>query len=129
MASSDARVVVDAIIGAGDSASGAIKLGSASILAIMPPSSGSGDFDALTVYLLFPVSLDGTTYKILKDKDEAPIYVTIAEDNTTGAVSLDPSVFAGWKFAKVATYRSDKATEQTQTAETTIPLSIAKITG
>ena len=129
MAYSNDREIVTATIAAGDSLSAAVRLGGKAVLGIMPPATGSGDFDALTVYLLFSVSADGSTYSLLRDRDGSVIYVTIAEDNTYGAMPLDPSEFAAWTFVKPATYRTDKATVQTQTAETDIPLIMAKITG
>jgi hypothetical protein len=129
MAYSNDREIVTATILAAGSLSGAVKLGGKAVLGIMPPATGSGDFDATTVYLLFSVSADGTTYSLLRDKDGSVIYVTVAAANSYGAMPLDPSEFAPWTFVKVATYKTDKTTVQTQTAETDIPLIIAKITG
>ena len=129
MAVSNDRQVVTATIAAAGSLSAAVPLGGKAVLGVMPPATGSGDFDASTVYLLFSVSADGTTYSLLRDKDGDVIYVTVAEDNSYGAMPLDPAEFAAWTFVKVATYQTDKSTAQTQTAETDIPLIVAKITG
>jgi hypothetical protein len=132
MAKSNDREIVTAVIASGGSLSAPVPLGGKAVIGIMPPT-GSGAFDALTVYHLFSVSADGTTYSLLRDKDGGVIYVTIAENNTYGAMPLDPSEFAAWSFVKVATYRTDKTTVQTQTpaasADTYIPLIIAGITG
>ena len=129
MAKSNDREIVTATIAAAGSLSAAVPLGGKAVIGIMPPSTGSGDFDASTVYLLFSVSADGSAFSLLKDKDESVIYVTVAANNTTGAVPLDPSEFAAWSFVKVGTYQTDKSTVQTQTAETAIPLIVAGITG
>ena len=129
MAFSNDREVVTATIAAAGSLSAAVKLGGKAVLGVMPAASGSGDFDANTVYLLFSVSADGVTYSLLRDKDGSVIYVTVAANNTYGAMPLDPGEFAPWTFVKVATYQTDKSTVQTQTAETDIPLIVAKITG
>ena len=129
MAYSNDREVATATIAAAGSLSAAVPLGGKVAVGIMPGATGSGDFDANTVYLLFSVSADGTTYSLLRDKDGAVVYVTVAEDNTYGAMPLDPAQFAPWTFVKVGTYQTDKSTVQAQTAETDIPLILAKITG
>ena len=129
MAKSNDREIVTATIAAAGSLSAAVPLGGKAVIGVMPPATGSGDFDADTVYLLFPVSADGTTYSLLRGKDGGVVYVTVAANNTYGAMPLDPSDFAAWSFVKVATYQTDKSTVQTQTAETAIPLIIAGITG
>ena len=129
MAYSNDRQVVTATIAAAGSLSAAVPLGGKAVLGIMPAVTGSGDFDATTVYLLFSVSADGTNYSLLRDKDGSVIYVTVAANNTYGAMPLDPTEFAAWTFVKVATYATDKTTAVAQTAETAIPLIVAKITG
>ena len=129
MAYSNDREVATATIAAAGSLSAAVPLGGKVVVGIMPAVTGSGDFDATTVYLLFSVSADGTNYSLLRDKDGSVIYVTVAANNTYGAMPLDPTEFAAWTFVKVGTYKADKSTVQTQTAETAIPLILAKITG
>jgi len=122
------RETATATIAAGGSLSAAVPLGGKAVIGIMPPATGSGDFDATTAYLLFHVSVDGTTYKILKDKDGNPIYVVVAANNVNGAMPLDANDFAAWPMVKVGTYKSDKSTVQTQTAETDIVLVLASLT-
>jgi hypothetical protein len=129
MAASNDREVVSAVIAAAGSLSAAVPLGGKSVLGVMPPATGSGDFNATTVYLLFSVSMDGVTYSLLKDVDEAVVYVTVAANNTNGATYIDPTKTAAWTFIKVACYATDKTTAVAQTAETTIPLCIGKVTG
>lgn len=129
MARSDDRQVVTATIAAAGSLSAAVPLGGKSLLGIMPGATGSGDFDANTTNILFHVSMDGTTYTDLRDEDGSVVYVTVAENNTYGAMYLDPTQTAAWRFVKVETVQSDKATAQTQTAETDIDLIIGKIVG
>ena len=132
MAYSNDREIATATIASGGSLSAAVPLGGKTVVGIMPPT-GSGAFDATTVYILFSVSADGTTYSLLRDKDGSVVYVTVAENNTYGAMPLDPAEFAAWTFVKVATYATDKTTAVTQTpaasADTYIPLILAKITG
>ena len=128
MAKSDDRQVVNAVIAAAGSLSAAVQLGGKSVLGVMPPT-GTGTFDANTVYLLFLVSMDGTTFSTLKDRDEAVEYVTVAANNTNGAVPIDATKTAAWRYIKVATYATDKTTAVAQTAETTIPLTIGTVLG
>ena len=128
MAKSDDRQVVNAVIAAAGSLSAAVKLGGKAVLGVMP-ETGTGVFDATTVYLLFSVSMDGTTFSMLKDRDEAVEYVTVAANNTNGATYIDPTKTAAWRYIKVATYATDKTTAVAQTAETTIPLTIGTVLG
>ena len=129
MAYSDARKTFTATIAAGGSLSAAVPIGGLSLVGMVIPATGTGDFDATTVYLQFSVSVDGTTYNLLRDNNGALVAVTVAENNTNGATHLDPDKFAPWRFVKVATYKTDGTTVQTQTAETTFTLIAAKVTG
>lgn len=123
------RKVVTATIAAGGSLSAAVPLGNSAVVGIMPPATGTGDFDALTVYLLFQVSLDGTTYSLLRDATGAVVTCTVAANNVNGAMYLDHTLFMAWPFIKVATYQTDKTTVQTQTAETDIVLVLGPVAG
>ena len=129
MGYSDDRKIVNAVIEAGESLSLPVSLGGRSLVGIMPPATGSGDFDATTAFLLFHVGLDGAAWDILKDKDKTPEYVGVDPDSANGRVPLEAWRFAGWGSVKIGTYKSDKTSVQTQTAETTIPLIMAKVTG
>ena len=128
MAYSDDRQTHTATIAAAGSLSGAVKLGGSSLVG-MVIGTGAGSFDANTVYLQFSVSMDGTTYNLLRDNDGTLVAVTVAASNTNGATHLDPTKFAPWRYVKVATYQTDGTTAQTQTAETYITLITAKVTG
>ena len=128
MAYSDDRNTHTATIAAGGSLSAALKLGGSSIVG-MVIGTGAGAFDANTVYLQFLVSVDGTTYNLLRDNDGTLVAVTVAAANTNGATHLDPAKFAPWRYIKVATYATDGSTVQTQTAETSFTLISAKVTG
>ena len=129
MAYSDDRQTHTATIAAAGSLSGAVKLGGSSLVGMVIPATGTGDFDANTVYLQFSVSMDGDTYNLLRDNDGTLVAVTVAANNTNGATHLDPTKFAPWRYVKVATYQTDGSTVQTQTAETTFTLITAKVTG
>lgn len=129
MARSNDRKTFTATIAASDSLSAAVPIGGLSLLGVMPPATGSGDFDANTVYLLFHVSVDDTNYTLLKDKDGAVLYATVAADNTNGAMPLEAKDYAAWSSVKVGTYQTDKSTVQAQTAETDIVLIAGKVTG
>jgi hypothetical protein len=126
MAKSDGRNVYTATIAAAGSLSAAVPIGGDTLLGVMP-GLGSGAFDANTATLLFHVSMDNVTYTPLRDKDGSVVYVTVAQNNTYGAMPLDPTEFAAWRFVKVGTYQSDKSTVQTQTAETDITLIGGKV--
>jgi hypothetical protein len=126
MAKSDGRNVYTATIAAAGSLSAAVPIGSDTLLGVMP-GLGSGAFDANTATLLFHVSMDNVTYTPLRDKDGSVVYVTVAQNNTYGAMPLDPTEFAAWRFVKVGTYKADKSTVQTQTAETDITLIGGKV--
>ena len=117
MAQSDGRTT-HTLTFASSATSSAATLGSESVLGLMLPATGSGDFAATTVYLLFEVSMDGTTYELLEDVDSAVKYVTVAEDNTCGAVPLDPTDFAAWRFVRLKAYATDKTTAVVQAAVT-----------
>ena len=129
MAYSDDRGTATATIAAAGSLSAAVPLGGRTLVGMVIPATGSGDFDANTVYLQFQVSMDNTTYNLLRDNDGTLVAVTVAANNTNGATHLDPSKFAAWRFVKVGTYQTDGSTAQTQTAETTFTLVTAKVTG
>lgn len=128
MAYSDDRKTNTATIAAAGSLSGAVKLGGSSLVG-MVIGTGASSFDANTVYLQFLVSMDDTTYNLLRDNDGTLVAVTVAAANTNGATHLDPAKFAPWRYVKVATYQTDGSTAQTQTAETTFTLITAKVTG
>lgn len=129
MSYSDDRATHTATIAASGSLSAAVALGGRSVVGIVIPATGSGDFDANTVYLHFIVSVDGTTYNTLRDNDGTVVAVTVAANNTNGATHLDPAKFAPWRFVKVATYQTDGTTVQTQTAATSFTLITAKVSG
>jgi hypothetical protein len=129
MAYSDDKGTATATITAAGSLSAAVPLGGKALVGMMIPATASGDFDATTVYLQFEVSMDGTTYELLRDNDGALVAVTVAENNINGATHLDPAKFAPWRFVKIETYKTDGTTVQTQTAETTFTLITAKVTG
>lgn len=128
MAFSDDRETTTATITAAGSLSAAVPLGGKALIGIMMAATASGDFDANTVSLQFNVSMDGTTYEILRDNDGSLIKVVVAQNNTLGATHLSPDKFAPWRFVKISTHKADEAV-QAQTAKTTFTLITAKITG
>ena len=125
MAYSDDRNTHTATIAAAGSLSSAVKMGGSSLVGMVIGAT----FDANTVYLQFLVSMDGTTYNLLKDNDGTLVAVTVAATNTNLNTWLDPAKFAPWRYIKVATYATDGSTVQTQTAETSFTLISAKVTG
>ena len=125
MAYSDDRKTHTATIAAAGSLSAAVKLGGGSLVGMVIGAT----FDANTVYLQFLVSMDGTTYNLLKDNDRTLVQVTVAATNTNLNTWLDANKFSAWRYVKVATYQTDGATAQTQTAETSFTLVTAKVTG
>ena len=125
MAYSDDRKTRTATIAAGGSLSAAVKMGGSSLVGMVIGAT----FDANTVYLQFLVSMDGTTFNLLKDNDGTLVQVTVAATNTNLNTHLDPVKFAAWRYVKVATYATDGSTVQTQTAETSFTLVTAKVTG
>ena len=129
MAKSNGRTVHTAVIAAAGSLSAAVKIGAESMLAVLPGDTGSGDFDANTVNLLFFGSVDDTNYKLIRDVDGTALYATVAEDNSNGFMYFDNlAATAAPTSVKIGTYQTDKTTAQTQTAETTIKFVTAKIT-
>jgi len=128
MAFSDDRETFTATISASGSLSAAVPLGGKALVGIMMAATGSGDFDANTVSLQFNVSMDGTTYELLKDNDGSLVKVVVAENNTLGATHLAPDKFAAWRFVKISTHKADEAV-QAQTAKTEFTLITAKVTG
>ena len=125
MAYSDDRKTHTATIAAAGSLSAAVKLGGGSLVGMVIGAT----FDANTVYLQFLVSMDGTTYNLLKDPDGTLVNVTVAAVNTNLNTWLDANKFSPWRYVKVATYKSDGTTVQTQTAEKAFTLVTAKVTG
>jgi hypothetical protein len=107
MAQSDPRTYHTATIAAAGSASAAVALGGGHLVGIIIPSTGSGDFSANTTRLYFQGSVDGTTYKIIRENDGTAVAVTVAAANTNGMTHLDPDKFRAWPFVKVATHRDD----------------------
>ena len=128
MAFSDDRETHTATISAAGSLSAAVPLGGKALVGMMMAATASGDFDANTVSLQFNVSMDGTTYELLKDNDGSLVKVEVLEDNVVGATHLSPDKFAPWRFVKISTHKADEAV-QAQTAETTFTLIVAKLTG
>ena len=129
MASYDDRKNFTLTVAAAGSVSGAVAIGGLTAVGLVLPATGSGDFDADTARLQFQVSADGTTFSALRDNDGTLVELTIAENNTLGATHLDPSVFAAWRWIKVALFEDDSTTAQTQTAQTTFTLIAAKVSG
>ena len=129
MAFSDDRGTITAVISAAGSLSPSYPLGGKALVGIMLPATGSGDFDATTTNIQFQVSMNDSTFELLKDADASVVAVIVAANNTNGAASLPPDKFAAWRFVKVGTYKTDGTTVQAQTAETTFTLITAKITG
>ena len=106
-----------------DDLSAAVALGEYQPLCLASPAT----LEANTERLLFHVSLDGTTYNILKDKDGTIYAVTVAATNTNKATNLDPAVFAGWRYVKIGTYQSDESTAVSQTADRTLYIGAGKV--
>ena len=129
MAFSDDRETSTATIAAAASLSAAVPLGGRALVGMMMGATGSGDFDATTTNVQFQVSMDGTTYELLRDNDGTLVEVIVAANNTNGATHLDPAKFAPWRFVKIDLYATDGTTSVTQTAETYITLITAKVTG
>jgi hypothetical protein len=129
MAFSDDRETHTATIDAAGSLSAAVPLGGKALVGIMMAATASGDFDATTTNVQFQVSMDGTTYELLRINAGTPVAVIVAENNTNGASYLSPDQFTPWRYVKVGTYATDAETPVAQTAETTFTLITAKITG
>ena len=125
MAYSDDRGTATATIAAAGSLSAAVPLGGKALVGMMLGAT----FDATTTNVQFQVSMDGTTYELLKDNDGAVVFVTVADTNTNKATHLDPAKFAPWRFVKIGAYATDGTTAVAQTAETAFTLITAKITG
>ena len=125
MAYSDDRQTFTATIAGGESLSAAVKIGGLALTGITLGAT----FDATTTNVQFLVSIDDTTYNILKDNDGNPVVVTVAATNTNKATHLDPAKFAAWSSVKVGTYKVNGTTVQTQTASTAFTLIAAKVTG
>jgi len=121
------RRTATAVIAASGSDSAAVAMGEDQVIGVMPPATGTGDFDASTVNLLYKVSVDGTNYQLLRDPAGAVVYTTVAQNNTYGAMYIEGKTFKPWSFVKVCTYQTDKATPQTQTAETSIVLILGPV--
>jgi len=71
-------------IASGDSASGEVALGGLSGLGLKLPT-GTSSFDATTDRIYFLVSLDGSTWELLRDADGTLVSVTVSANNTNGA--------------------------------------------
>lgn len=122
MAYSDPRSYHTATIAAAGSASAAVALGGKSVVGIVIPSTGTGDFSANTDRLYFYGSVDGTTFKTIYTNAAAVYEVTVAVNNTTGMVYLDPDAFRAWPFIKVATHRNDTGAAVAQASGATFTL-------
>ena len=125
MGYSDDRETFTATIAGGASLSGAVKLGGLSLVGMTLGAT----FDATTTNVQFLVSIDDTTYNILKNNAGNPIFVTVAASNTNKATPLDPAEFAAWSSVKIGTYKTNGSSVQTQTASTAFTLIAAKVTG
>ncbi len=127
MAYSDDRETYTALVDVSvdDDLSLAVPLGGLTVLGIMPPSA----FAATTARLLFHVSMDGSTYQILRDNDGTVVAVVVAATNTNLATYLDPAKFAPWRFLKIGTYKSDESTAVSQASDKSITLIAGKVTG
>lgn len=106
----------------------AVVLGSLSVLGVVLPT-GAASFEATTTQIRFQVSLDGTTYGVLADKDGTAAYVAVVAANTNGFVHLDPAVFAAWKFVKPVTTTSDGTAVAQATAARTIKFVAGLVVG
>ena len=125
MAFSDDRGTITAIVPKDGSLSPSYPLGGKAVVGIMLGAT----FDATTTNVQFQVSMDDSTFELLKDNDGGVVFVTVAATNTNKATPLAPDKFAAWRFIKVGTYLTNGTTAKTQAAARSVTLITAKITG
>ena len=103
------------IAGSGGTATSAIPLGTRVPVSLMLPT-GSSCFASSTAMVVFPVSMDGTTYSMLRDNSGSVVKVSVSTSNTTGATHLDPSKFRGWSFMKIEARNASAAATVAQSS-------------
>lgn len=87
-----AIAVLTATIASGQTVSGAVALPSATMSGLILPAAFTG------TSISFQVSVDGSAYVALYDSSNALETVTVTQAR---AYSLNPTVFAGWPYAKL----------------------------
>lgn len=122
------RDTMDASIAKDASTSSAVNLGAFSVLGIVLPT-GAASLEATTTQIRFYVSVDGSTYGTLYDKDGTVVAVTVAAANTVGFAYLPPDAFAAWNFVKVITTTADGTAVVQATAARTIKLRVGHVVG
>lgn len=94
------QAVVTATIANGGTLSDAVDLGASTVCGLILPAAFTG------TGLSFQVSADGVTYVALYDSSNTAESMTVTQGR---AYSVNPSVFAGWQYAKVVSNAAEGA--------------------
>jgi len=121
MAVSDKKDSISVTVADSASVSSGQSIDGRGLLGIIAPAC-----TASTAYLLYQVSMDDSTYYPLQDTSGTVVSTAVSTSDAIAA-AVDPTKFLGWRFVKLQTVQSDKATAQAQTGAKAFSLIVGPI--